>query len=109
MGSKWIKISIVYLLTGIAFGLFMHFTLQLQWSATHGHINVVGWLTTGVTGAIYSVYPTAANSIWGKLHFWFYNLGLPLLLIGMFVIQLVVKGEFSPGLMEFSLLLVVYL
>lgn len=88
MGAKWIKISVLYLILGISFGLFMHFTVQLQWGATHGHINVVGWLTTGLTGVIYSVYPQAGNSGLGKFHFWSYNIGLPFLLLGMLVIHL---------------------
>lgn len=88
MGAKWIKISVLYLVLGIAFGFFMHFTIQLQWGATHGHINVVGWLSTGLIGVIYSIYPTAGKSALGKLHFWTFNLGLPFLLLGMLVIHL---------------------
>src|SRR5690625_2793064 len=74
MGAKWIKISVLYLILGISFGLFMHATVELQWAATHGHINVVGWLTTGLMGVIYAVYPNAGNSGLGKLHFWSYNI-----------------------------------
>lgn len=88
MGAKWIKISILYLILGISFGLFMHFTIQLQWGATHGHINVIGWLTTGLIGVIYSIYPRAGNSSLGIFHFWTYNIGLPLLLSGMLAIYL---------------------
>jgi len=92
METKWIKISVLYLILGIAFGLFMHFTVELQWAATHGHINVVGWLTTGLTGVIYAVYPEAGNSGLGKLHFWSYNIGLPFLLVGMMAIYLSPPG-----------------
>src|SRR5690625_4788490 len=88
MGAKWIKISVLYLILGISFGLFMHATVELQWAATHGHINVIGSLTTGLMGVIYAVYPNAGNSDLGKLHFWSYNIGLPFLLLGMMVIYL---------------------
>lgn len=87
MGAKWIKISAIYLIIGIGFGLFMHSTVQLQWGATHAHINVVGWLTTAVIGLIYSVYPQAGNNSLGKAQFWLHNIGLPVLLIGMMIIQ----------------------
>lgn len=101
MGARWIKIAVLYFLLGVGFGLYMHATIQLQWGATHAHINVVGWLTTGLIGAIYSIYPQAGNSALGKAHFWLYNLGLPFLLFGMWaiyaklpmiVIQVVVWG-----------------
>ncbi|MUV37595.1 hypothetical protein JNUCC1_01401 [Lentibacillus sp. JNUCC-1] len=87
MGAKWIKVSVFYFLLGVGFGLYMHSTIELQWAATHAHINVVGWLTTVAIGLIYSVYPEAGNSAMGKAQFWLYNIGLPVLLIGMFIIQ----------------------
>lgn len=87
MGAKWIKISVLYFLLGVGFGIYMHATVALQWGATHAHINVVGWLTTAVIGVIYSVYPEAGNSMLGKAQFWLYNLGLPILLVGMLIIQ----------------------
>jgi len=95
MGAKWIKISTLYFLLGVAFGLYMHATVALQWAATHAHINVVGWLTTVAIGVIYSVYPKAGNSALGKAHFWLYNIGLPILLIGMLIIQPVVGAPLA--------------
>lgn len=86
MGAKWIKIAVLYFILGIAFGLFMHYTVQLQWGATHAHINVVGWLSTGLIGVIYSVYPAAGDSSLGKMHFWLHQIGLPILLLGMLFI-----------------------
>ncbi len=100
MGARWVKIAAIYLFIGVMFGLFMHYTLELQWASTHAHINVVGWLTTGLIGAIYSIYPLAGNSMLGKIHFWLHNIGLPFLLAGMLVIQLVVQGLFPGFLME---------
>lgn len=86
MGAKWIKIAVIYFIIGVGFGLYMHATVQLQWAATHAHINVVGWLTTAAIGAIYSVYPKAGESTLGIAQFWLYNLGLPILLLGMLLI-----------------------
>lgn len=99
MGAKWIKISVLYFLLGVGFGIYMHATFQLQWGATHAHINVVGWLTTAAIGAIYSIYPEAGNNALGKAQFWLYNLGLPILLVGMFIIQPSVGA--SLGLIHF--------
>lgn len=90
MGAKWIKISVLYFLLGVSFGIYMHATFELAWAATHAHINVVGWLTTALIGVIYSVYPKAGNSGLGVAQFWLYNIGLPILIIGMFIIQPVI-------------------
>ncbi|MEK4423787.1 hypothetical protein [Solibacillus sp. FSL K6-1523] len=97
MGANWIKISVVYLVMGILFGLFMHYTIQLQWGATHGHINVVGWLSTGLIGVIYAVYPKVGNSRLGVIHFWLQNISLPFLLVGMMLIH----TDFPRWMMEF--------
>lgn len=56
--------------------------------ATHAHINVVGWLSTGLIGVIYSVYRDAGNSKLGKWHFWLHNIGLPFLFLGMMFIHI---------------------
>ncbi|WDV05176.1 hypothetical protein [Lysinibacillus irui] len=88
MGAKWIKVSVFYLLIVFAFGLFMHYTVQLQWKATHAHIGVVGWLTTGFIGLIYSTYKEAAETGLAKAQFWLYNIGLPFLLVGMMMVYL---------------------
>ena len=88
MGAKWVKISVIYFAIGLAFGLFMHYTIELQWKATHGHISVVGWLSTGLIGVIYSIYKEAAETSLAKAQFWLYNIGLPFLFAGMMMIYL---------------------
>ena len=96
MGPRWIKISVIYFLIGVLFGLYMHSTIQLQWGATHAHINVVGWLSTAVIGVIYALFPQAGNSKLGVSHFWLHNIGLPILLIGMLIIQ---PSVGAPGIL----------
>ena len=88
MGAKWIKISILYLMLVFAFGLFMHYTVELQWKATHAHICVVGWLTTGFIGLVYSIFKDAAETGLAKAQFWLYNIGLPFLLVGMMMVYI---------------------
>ncbi|HLR51590.1 MAG TPA: cbb3-type cytochrome c oxidase subunit I [Candidatus Avamphibacillus sp.] len=90
MGSKWIKIAVIYFLVGISVGLFMSSSLQLQWASAHAHVNLVGWVSTAIMGVIYSVYPKAGNNVLGKWHFWLYNIGLPIFLLSTFMVQ--VKG-----------------
>jgi len=72
----------------LAFGLFMHYTVELQWKTTHAHIGVLGWLTTGFIGLIYSIYKDAAETGLAKAQFWFYNIGLPFLLVGMMMVYI---------------------
>jgi len=99
MGAWWVRISAIYFILGIVVGLFMSATIQLQWGAAHAHVNVVGWLSTGLIGVIYAVYPKAGNSRLGVWNFWLYNIGLPILLLSMFMIHMEPRFE---SWMDFS-------
>ncbi|WP_397538843.1 hypothetical protein [Rummeliibacillus pycnus] len=88
MGAKWIKIAVVYFAFGIAYGLFMHYTVELKWAAVHAHINLMGWVTSGVIGLIYSYYKEAGETSLAKAQFWLYQIGLPFFLLGIILIYL---------------------
>ena len=88
MGARWIKIASIYFILGIAVGLFMSATIQLEWAAGHGHVNLAGWASMGIIGAVYSIYPEAGDSRLGIWTFWLYQIGMPILLISMFIIQI---------------------
>lgn len=88
MGVYWIRVSVFYFLFGISIGLFMSGTLQLNWAAAHAHVNLVGWVSGAIIGLVYSVFPKAGNSAIGKWSFWTFNIGLPLLLASMFMVQI---------------------
>src|SRR5699024_6128587 len=98
MGAKWIKISILYFILGLEFGLFMYASLQLRWSVTYTHFNLAGWASIGIICLIYSVYPKAGNSSLGIWSFWLYNIGMPILLICMFIIQIPAARPYSHTL-----------
>lgn len=93
MGARWIKLAVFYLVFGIAVGLFMSATLQLNWGSAHAHVNLVGFATTAIFGVIYSLYPGAANNNLGKMHFWLHNLGVPVFLLSAFLVQV-------PGMLD---------
>ena len=96
-GAKWLEIPVIYFAIGLAFGLFLHYTIELQWKVTNAHLNVVGWLSTGLIGVIFSIYKEAAETTFAKAQFWLYNIGLPFFFAGMMMIYLNVPR----GLLEF--------
>lgn len=87
MGPRWIKIAALYLVFGIAVGIFMSSALQLQWASAHAHVNLVGWATTAIIGIVYCIYPDAGNNTLGKWHFWLHNIGIPFFLLSTFLVQ----------------------
>lgn len=79
-GIIWIKIAVVYLLLGVALGIFMGTSQNFTLRPVHAHVNLLGWATLALAGLIYSVFPEAGNSKLAKAHFWLMNLALPVMM-----------------------------
>lgn len=88
MGPRWIKIASIYFILGIAIGIFMSASLQLEWAARHAHVNLAGWASMWIIGLTYTVFPEAGRNMLVVWNFWLYNIGLPILLISIFMIQM---------------------
>jgi cbb3-type cytochrome oxidase subunit 1 len=89
-GIVWLKLSIVYLIVGIAIGISMGASHNFALRPVHAHMNLLGWTTLALAGLIYSIYPQAAKSRLAKVHFWLYNLALPPMMIAL---ALLVTGD----------------
>jgi hypothetical protein len=64
-------------------GLTMEIIGDHRLSGAHAHINLVGWASMGLFGIIYVLFPKAGESVLAKLHFWLYNISLPLFMLGL--------------------------
>jgi hypothetical protein len=84
MAQIWIKLSVLYLLVGVVFGLVMGATGHIEFAPVHAHINLLGWATMALAGVIYHLFPRAGGSRLGLWHFWLHNLALPVAMISLF-------------------------
>lgn len=89
-GIAWLKLSVVYLIVGIALGIAMGASHDFALRPVHAHLNLLGWTTLALAGLIYSIYPLAAASRLARMHFWLYNLALPPMMIAL---ALLMKGD----------------
>ncbi len=89
-GIAWLKLSVVYLMVGIAIGIAMGASHDFALRPVHAHLNLLGWTTLALAGLIYSTYPQAAASRLARAHFWLYNLALPPMMIAL---ALLMKGD----------------
>src|SRR5690625_3652376 len=85
IGVKLIKISVVYFALGTLLGLYMSMTMNYVYTGVHAHMNLLGWTSLTLAGILYLIFPKAGESLSGKLHFWLHNIGLPLMMIGLFM------------------------
>lgn len=86
MGINFLKISVVYFIIGIGFGMYMSITQNFEYASAHAHINLLGWASFALAGLIYYLFPTLAENMLGKLHFWLVNIGLPIMMISLLVL-----------------------
>ena len=83
MGIWLIRISVIYLFLGTALGMYMSITEDFELSSVHTHISLIGWTTMTLAGIIYYIFPKLAQSILCKIQFILFNIGLPIMLIGL--------------------------
>lgn len=96
MGIKLIKISVVYFLIGISFGLYMSVTHVFNLATVHVHLNLLGWMSLAIAGIFYILFPYLALTTAAKVHFWLHNIGLPVMMASIALAILDVSPMFFP-------------
>lgn len=86
MGIRFIKISVIYFVIGVLLGLYMSMVHQYQLTGVHVHINLLGWTAMTLAGILYVIFPKAGESKLGKVHFWLHNIGLPIMMVALFLL-----------------------
>ncbi|MGZ3497926.1 MAG: cytochrome-c oxidase [Vulcanimicrobiaceae bacterium] len=95
MGVTFLKVAVVYAVIGVVFGLVMGISGQLQFASVHAHLNLLGWATLALSGVIYVLFPAAGAHPIAKWQFWLQNLGLPVFVTGLVLIQ---SGNTATGI-----------
>lgn len=91
------KLSVVYLIVGIAIGIGMGATQNFTLRPVHAHMNLLGFTVLALAGLIYSVYPEAGASRLARIHFWLHNIALPVMM-GSLALYLSGDTTFVPAL-----------
>lgn len=94
MGVRFIKMSVLYFVIGIGFGIYIGFGNQFAFSSAHAHINLLGWVSLALSGVIYQLFPLAGENKLAGIHFWLQMIGVPLLTFAMVLFGL---GKFEIG------------
>ncbi len=93
MSNWFLRLAILYLVVGVSLGLFMAASHDHAMKAVHAHLNLLGWVSLGLFGLFYRVFPQAAATRLAKAHFWIY---VPAHFAQMVFLALLYKG--NPGI-----------
>jgi hypothetical protein len=94
MSRRLLQIAVVYWVLGVSWGIYMGATQTFTDIPVHAHLNLLGWVSLGLCGLIYANAPHLERSFLAKAHFWLHNLGLPPLMIAVW---LIVNGHGEIG------------
>jgi hypothetical protein len=84
-GFLWLKLSVIYLIVGVAMGIFMGASHDMTLRPVHAHVNLLGFTTLALAGLIYSVFPDAGASRLAKVHLMGKQALLPALIVSEFM------------------------
>ena len=61
----------------------MSITENMTLSTVHSHMNCLGWTMLALSGFVYHFFPELEKRVLSKIYFWLFNIGLPIMLIGV--------------------------
>lgn len=87
IGIRCVQLAALYLLLGIGVGIAMSASHDFAQKSLHAHINLAGWVSLAIMGLVYIALPGLAKSRLAQAHFWLHNIGVPLMLFGVYLIH----------------------
>jgi len=87
MAKTMLRCAVLYALLGIGIGIVMAAQHDFTNKGVHVHVNLLGWVSMALMGVVYQVFPGMARSALAKVHFWLHNLGLPLMVVGIYAVM----------------------
>lgn len=82
LDDLYILLGLVWLVLGMAFGIWMGIAQQFQFANSHAHWNLVGFVVSVVFGLIHRAYPSLRNSRLAWPQFVVYEVGAVMLVAG---------------------------
>lgn len=90
MSNWYLRLAILYLVTGVALGIGMAASHDHTLHPVHAHLNLLGWVSLGLFGLFYRAFPAAAASKLAKAQFWIY---VPAHLVQMVLLTVLYLGN----------------
>lgn len=87
MAKTMLRMAVLYALLGIGIGIVMAAQHDFTNKSVHVHVNLVGWVSMALMGLVYQAFPVMARSALAKAHFWLHNLGLPMMIVGIYAVM----------------------
>ena len=81
--AAWLRIAVVYFSVGVLIGVGMGASGDFTLRPAHAHINLLGWVSMSLFAFVNHTWPATAQGRLATIHFWLFNLALPVLLASL--------------------------
>ncbi len=96
MDRLYIMAGFLWLVLGMIFGIYLGITDQLQFSNSHAHTNLLGFVISVLFGLLYRNWPTLLRSRLAWPQFALFQIGTVVLVAGKFDIDSGGHGALAP-------------
>ncbi len=86
-GTIWLRLAALYFVAGTGLGLYMAASGDGALSSVHAHLSLLGWVSMALFGILFRKFPAMGASPLAPIHFWLYNLALPLQMLAVTALQ----------------------
>jgi cbb3-type cytochrome oxidase subunit 1 len=84
--KRFLLCAVGYVVIGMLLGMHMGAQQDFKLAPLHAHMNLVGWVTMALFAWFYNIVPAAAENKLAQIHFWIAQLGMILLIIGLYMV-----------------------
>ena len=85
--TAFLALAGVCLIVGACLGIYMGINEDFQLVAVHAHVNLAGWVSLALFGAIYRLYPELSRPRMARFHFGLSAVGALLLPPGIYLAE----------------------
>jgi len=82
-----LRCAIVYGLLSASLLAVMSIQKNFASSGFYLHISLLGWVAMMLMALTYRLFPALTECPWAKVQFWTHNIGLPVLLVGIYSVS----------------------
>jgi cbb3-type cytochrome oxidase subunit 1 len=93
MAHRLLKIAAAYFVIAVCMGTYMGAAQDFSLVPVHTHLNLLGWVSLALIGCIYLLKPALATTRLARVHFWLHNIGLPAMMLGVWLIHSGISTE----------------
>jgi len=94
--ALFLRIAVLYVIAGMALGIFMAISEDHTMMPAHAHMNLLGWVSMALYAAVYRIWPETAQSPLARWHFWLANIGTLTAVVGVAGIMADYPESFGP-------------